>query len=139
MLNWNDDIVSSFATCMPRMRFSTSFLNGGSSSYLSYAEQGAAFLSISASDPELMKDVDPGRIARAKKTASIELKEHSDNLMNNRNVWCVASVPTPSWAAKVFPGIPQDQAVEKLWNAILTSVRADDQDPVEAWKYIRLP
>jgi len=81
-----------------------------------------------------MKDVDPGRIARAKKTASIELKEHSDNLMNNRNVWCVASVPTPSWAAKVFPGIPQDQAVEKLWNAILTSVRADDQDPVEAWK-----
>ena len=25
VLNWNDDIVSSFATCMPRMRFSTSF------------------------------------------------------------------------------------------------------------------
>ena len=40
----------------------------------------------------------------------------------------------PFMGRKVFPGIPQDQAVEKLWNAILTSVRADDQDPVEAWK-----
>lgn len=134
VLNWNDDIVSKLRYLYAPDEVFDQFPEWRKQFYLSYAEQGAAFLSISASDPELMKDVDPGRIARAKKTASIELKEHSDNLMNNRNVWCVASVPTPSWAAKVFPGIPQDQAVEKLWNAILTSVRADDQDPVEAWK-----
>lgn len=134
VLNWNDDIVSKLRYLYAPDEVFDQFPEWRKQFYLSYAEQGAAFLSISASDPELMKDVDPGRIARAKKTASIELKEHSDNLMNNRNVWCVASVPTPSWAAKVFPGIPQDQAVEKLWNAILTSVRADGQDPVEAWK-----
>ena len=41
--------------------------------------------------------------------------------------------PTPAWAKKVFPDIPAEQAVEKLWKAILKSVRADLPDPVEAW------
>lgn len=36
--------------------------------YLSYVRQGAAFVSISAADPELLKDVNPERIVRAQKS-----------------------------------------------------------------------
>lgn len=102
--------------------------------YLSYVRQGAAFLSISASDPELMKGVNPERIARAQKASNVALKEYRDRLMSNQNAWCVISVPTVAWAKKVFPDVSGDEALEKLWEAIFKAVRADQVDPVSAWE-----
>ena len=55
--------------------------------------------------------------------------------MANKVQWCVISIPTVSWAKKVFPELSDDEAVAKLWDAILTSVRvSDDNNPVEEWK-----
>ncbi len=101
--------------------------------FLSYAEKGAAFLSIAASDPEVMKGVDPERIAKWGKVKGEALRKYMDRLMSNKNVWCVASIPTNSWAKKVFPELAADKAVEKLWETILKTVRADKEDPVAAW------
>jgi len=102
--------------------------------YHNYALQGAAFLSIAAEDPELMKDVNPERMMRAQRAFSTTLKEYRSRLMSNQNTWCVISVPTKAWAQKVFPNIPQEEAVQKLWEAILKAVRADQADPVQAWQ-----
>ncbi len=102
--------------------------------YMYYMKQGAAFLSIAASDPELMKDVDPKRIAKERKVSSISLKEYRESLMSNRNVWSIVSVPTRAWARKVFPELSEDDAVEKLWEAILKAVRVDTEDPVASWE-----
>jgi aminopeptidase len=102
--------------------------------YLSYVRQGAAFLSISASDPELLKGVNTERISRAQKTSNIALKEYRESRMKNDVSWCVVSVPTKSWAIKVFPDVSEDEAVNQLWMAILKSVRADVNDPVAAWE-----
>lgn len=101
--------------------------------FLSYAAKGAAFLSIAASDPEVMKGVNPERIAKWGKIRGEALREYTDRLMSNKNVWCVASIPTNSWAKKVFPGLTEDEAVDKLWETILKTVRADAEDPVAAW------
>jgi aminopeptidase len=101
--------------------------------FISYVRQDAAFLSISASDPEAMKGVSPERMLRYSRVSSAELQEYRDRLMSNENVWCVASVPTPSWAKKVFPELKEDAAVEKLWDAILSAVRVNEEDPVAAW------
>jgi len=98
-----------------------------------YAKKGAAFLRIAASDPELMKDVDPKRIARQNKSMSIALTDYRARLMGNKNVWCVASIPTEPWARKVFPTVPVEEAVSKLWEAIFKAVRVDQDDPVAAW------
>lgn len=54
--------------------------------------------------------------------------------MNDRVQWCVAAVPAPSWAAKVFPGIPVEEAMEKLWALIFDVCRVSTGDPVSAWK-----
>ena len=99
-----------------------------------YADLGAAFLSIAASDPELMKDVDPKRISRLSKARSTALERFRMLQMSNKNVWCVASVPTVAWARKVFPGKGEKEAVEALWNAIYKTVRVDQADPVQAWR-----
>ena len=99
----------------------------------SYADKDAAFLSIAASDPELMKDVDPKKISRANKAASIGLEYYRSRMMSNKNVWCVASIPTTAWAKKVFPKSSNEEAVERLWDAIFKAVRVDRNDPVQAW------
>lgn len=102
--------------------------------YLSYVRQDAAFLTISASDPENLKEVDPLRIQRSSKAFSEACSEYRQRMMNNINVWCVASVPTPSWAKKVFPDVTEEEAVNKLWDAIFEAVRVNEEDPVAAWE-----
>jgi len=99
-----------------------------------YAESRAAFLSIAASDPEIMKGVDPKRISRQNKARSTALEYYRSRTMSNRNAWCIASVPTLAWAHKVFPGKTGEEAVEALWAAIFKAVRIDQTDPVAAWR-----
>ncbi len=53
--------------------------------------------------------------------------------MENRYQWCIAAVPGKEWAKKVFPGERASVAVEKLWEAILSTSRVDD-DPIAAWE-----
>ena len=100
-----------------------------------YADEGAAVLSIHATDPENFKGVDPSRIVKSQKLAGEALVEYRTKMMKNAFPWCVASIPVGSWASKVFPGETEDAAIQKLWSAILKTVRADgDEDPVELWK-----
>jgi len=101
--------------------------------YLSYVKQGAAFVSIAASDPENLKDVNPERVAKVQKVSSIALQEYRENLMSNKNCWCVVSIPTKSWAKKVFPKLSEEEAVEALWESIFKTVRVDTENPVQAW------
>ncbi len=103
-------------------------------SFMHYAEQGAGFLSISASNPELLKDVNPDRIAKAQKTRSLALKKFNARLMSNQNSWSIVSIPTEGWASKVFSEVSKEEAIEKLWNAIFKIVRVDQENPVLAWE-----
>jgi aminopeptidase len=100
----------------------------------SYSDAAAAFLTIHASDPELMKDVDPRRISRQNRARATALEHYRSRTMSNRNAWCVASVPTAAWAKKVFPGKSEEQAIDSLWEAIYKTVRVDQADPVKAWR-----
>lgn len=103
------------------------FLNG-------YAAEGAAYLNISACDPEALRGVDPDRITRANRCKE-ELSGFYDAMMANVNPWCIASIPIPSWSKKVFPGVPEDEAMKKLWDAIFTSVRIGGKgDAVARWR-----
>jgi len=134
VINWRDELSSKIKfTNAPEDVFSE-YPQWQKDFYLSNARNGAAFLSISASDPELMKDVNPQRMSKAHKAASTAIKEYRDRLMSNKNVWCVASIPTISWARKVFPDLSEDEAMEKLWNAIFKTVRVDTKDPVASWE-----
>lgn len=98
-------------------------------------DKDAAYLRIAASDPELMGDVNPKKMARQNRVQTQALEYYRSKLMSNANVWCVASIPTLPWAKKVFPNAKNDDAaMELLWDAIYTAVRVDQDDPVKAWK-----
>lgn len=103
-------------------------------SYNYYARQEACFISISASDPDGLKGVPIEKIGASQKARTSALKEYFDNSMSNKCRWCVLSVPTLSWAKKVFPKVSDDEAMESLWDVIFKTVRVDTENPVNAWK-----
>ncbi len=101
----------------------------------SLAEEGAAFLSIIGNDPEAFLGVDPARMLRSSRASGRDLAPFRTRLMANRNSWSIGAIPVPSWAKKVFPDCGEDEAMEKLWDAIFKSVRITGRgDAVENWR-----
>ena len=105
-------------------------------SYLDYAEDpdGCCTLAIHAEDPEAFAGLDAGKLNRVNLARRTFMKPWQEYTMNDRVQWCVAAVPAPSWAAKVFPGIPVEEAMEKLWALIFDVCRVSTGDPVTAWR-----
>lgn len=102
-------------------------------SYNSYAKQGCAVISISASDPDAYKNIPMDKIAAFQKSRQLALKEYYDYSMSNKIRWTVVSVPTEAWALKVFRNSNSEEAVSKLWDVIFNVVRLNNDDPIEAW------
>ena len=98
-----------------------------------YDARQTVYLNIDSDDPDLLAGVDEARIRRDIICRGHGLKDHRNITMSNRVRWSIAGFPSDKWAAKVFPGIPQDEAEEKLWQAILKASRADGGDPAEDW------
>ena len=105
-------------------------------SYLDYAEDpdGCCTLAIHAEDPEALAGLDAGKLNRVNLARRTFMKPWQEYTMNDRVQWCVAAVPAPGWAAKVFPDLPQDEAVEKLWQVIFEVCRVTGGDPVGEWQ-----
>jgi len=103
--------------------------------YNDHAEAGAAYLSISASDPENLKGVDSSRLIRTQQAQGKALEVFNRLQMSNGFPWCIASIPIPSWAKRVFPDCSEEEAMDKLWNAIFETMRIEDGgDAAEKWK-----
>lgn len=134
IINWKDELFSKIRFLHAPEEVFEVFPDWQKDFYMSYVRKGAAFLSIAASDPELLKEVSPERLAKAQKTSNTALQEYRERLMSNKNVWSVVSIPTVSWAKKVFAGLSDEEAVHKLWQAIYDAVRVNTTDPVAAWE-----
>ena len=103
--------------------------------YEGYVKQNAAFISISASNPDLLKDIPASKISAAQKAASTALSNYRRAMSNSEVCWCVVSIPTESWSKKVFADCKDGQkAQEQLWEKIFMATRMDEEDPVAAWK-----
>lgn len=102
--------------------------------YEELAEEGACFLSIKPPNPDLLKGVNPDRIATANKVAGQAMHKYRSYAMSDKISWSVVSVASPEWAEKVFPDLPQEEQTDALWDAIFKATRADLPDPIAAWK-----
>lgn len=101
--------------------------------YNYYVEKDAAFLSISASDPDIFKDIDSDKISAYQKSRRKALGKYHNACASNKNSWCIISVPTKNWAKKVFNSTNSEEAIEKLWDAIFTVMRLKEDNPIQAW------
>ncbi|SDQ11836.1 aminopeptidase [Virgibacillus salinus] len=98
-----------------------------------FAEDGAAVLSIRSTNPDLLKDIDSSRVAKANKAAAQAMTNFRKYTMNDRITWSIISIPTGDWAQKIFPDKSKDKAIESLWEAIVKIVRVDQDNPIAAW------
>lgn len=98
------------------------------------AEEDAAFISISAGDPDLLKGIPTSKIAAMQKSSGIALAPFRKRTSNSEVCWCVVSMPTPAWSQKVFPGKSQEEAEKLLWDRIFAATRIYEEDPVAAWQ-----
>ena len=135
VVSWSDEQLAHIRYVGGKKALFTEFPEWRRAFYEDYAAQGAAFVSIAARDPEIFGDIDPEKLKLANQAAGAALMEYRERLMNNRNTWCVVSVPTKGWAKKVFPELSEDEAVARLWREIYKTVRVgEDIDTIQAWQ-----
>ena len=95
---------------------------------------GAARLAITGSDPSLLSKEDPEKVSRANRAMSKAYRPALELITRHEINWTIVACATPAWAAAMFPDLPQEEALARLWDAIFAASRADQLDPVAAWK-----
>jgi aminopeptidase len=103
----------------------------------SLAESRAAILTILSEDPLALVGIDQSKLVASSRASFAACKPFHDAISEGKLVWCIVGAAAPAWASHVFPDLPSDEAVDKLWEAIFTTVRVDADDPVAAWKQHR--
>ena len=119
------------------MRYSSVKTLGNLTSYQKarweyYVEKLPCRIFIESDDPDGLKGINQDKMLKVQRLRYPLIKGYRDE-MENKYQWCIAAVPGAAWAKKVFPGLRTSQAMEKMWEAILTASRVNE-DPVAAWK-----
>lgn len=96
------------------------------------AETLPAMIYLESADPAGLDALDQEKWGKSVQMRWGVIKPIRDS-MENKYQWCIAAVPGKKWAKKVFPELSGDEAVEKLWEAILYTSRAE-HDGVAAWR-----
>ena len=91
-----------------------------------------AMIYLLSEDPDGLSGIDREKYALQVQARYKKMKSLQDE-MENKYQWCIAAVPGVKWAKKMFPDCSESQAVEKLWQAILYTSRAEG-DPIANWK-----
>ena len=97
-----------------------------------YVDTVPCRIHLISDDPDGLKGVNTAKLAKGRQLSYPILKPYSD-ARNGQEQWCGAAVPGVAWAKKLFPSLSKNQAVEKLWEAILSASRVLDGDPIENW------
>jgi aminopeptidase len=97
-------------------------------------KSGAARLAIAGGNPALLSQQDPEKVSRANRAMSKAYRPALELITRHDINWTIVAAATPAWAATVFPNLPADEALARLWDAIFAASRADQPDSVAAWK-----
>lgn len=96
------------------------------------AETLPAMIYLESSDPSGLDGMDQEKWGKSVQMRWKVIKPIRDS-MENKYQWVIAAAPGKAWAKKVFPELGEAEAVEKLWEAILYTSRAEG-DGVKAWQ-----
>ena len=94
-------------------------------------ERGCRIWIIGNPHPDALAGVDPLRTARDRMP---RLKERLAVTADRTTNWCIASWPTPGWAAQVFPDLPPDEAYARLRRELAHVCRLDEPSAADAWR-----
>lgn len=134
IVHWGDDEVARLRYEYAPMEVFENVPKWRADSMNSYAENGAAFIAITAENPNAFKGVDREKQMAAAKANDKAMEPYYKRMVSSQVQWVVAAVPGKEWAKQVFPEKSEAQAMESLWEAIFCAVRIQDGDAVQAWR-----
>jgi aminopeptidase len=95
-------------------------------------EQRAARISLAGpTTTGLLDDLDPDRAGRDQLPF---IKEILTVISDGTTNWTVVPCPTEPWARLVYPDLPPDEALDRLWEEVAHVCRLDEPDPVAVWQ-----
>ena len=98
-------------------------------------DDGACYITILSDKPGVMADVDSEKIKAANMAYYTKMADLMGYTMNNEGQWSVIGLPSAEWAKVVFPDLPEEEAFEKLGDAIFSVTRVtEDNDPIAEWE-----
>ena len=98
-----------------------------------WSEALPCYLWLDSDDPDALRGTDPSKAAKIKSRKQSEVFDLIKK-RENKYQWCIAAVPSPKWAKKVFPGKTKAEGMKLLWDAILTASRAKDGNGIANWE-----
>lgn len=100
----------------------------------SYCKDGAANLRVSCENPYLSDGIEPSRFFNYLKNVEATLKGFRKKQNKNEIIWNLCRAANKGWAKKVFPNLDEDDALDKLWDALFACCRIKgDGKVVEYW------
>jgi len=130
---WGDEpmLLTRFANA-PRETL-TEYSNWLPKALIEHVNGGHAILSIYANDPDLLKHEPPEQVGAMQQAVSFAVSPFRELISRNQTNWAVVAAPAAGWASKMFPDVPPDQQVSRLWDQIVRLCRLDRPDPIAAW------
>ncbi|GAH26929.1 unnamed protein product, partial [marine sediment metagenome] len=101
---------------------------------LEICRAGDANLLITNTNPDLLKDVALSVIFKSQLFLLKHLKPVSNLVRQFALNWLVISTPNKAWADKIFPHIPSNERIQKLWDVIFEICRITEENPISAWQ-----
>lgn len=89
-----------------------------------YAKKNAAFLFLESPNVDLFSDISSDKINESVLVNRNSRKTYNDKQLTYKVAWCIACIPTKSWANKIFKN--DINSIDKLWELIFKICLVND-------------
>jgi aminopeptidase len=134
-VNWDDEELQRIRVQHAMLDSMTEFATWKNEVAIEYVDKGDAFMVVFAQNPALMSGLEPQKVQAKQKVEAEQFHKVLSKLAAGATNWLVVGASVASWATKVFPDLPQDEARARLWNTIFEVCRINQDDPVAVWKH----
>lgn len=132
VVHWSDDLTNKLSYKYASVSALGKVPTYRVSEYKYMIKHTVSVLHIISDDPDAMRGINQNKVVKIRLKNMKIIKPLRDQ-MEGKYKWCIGAVPSKAWAHKVFPDLAVEEAVEKLWEAILVTSRVDGNDPCKNW------
>lgn len=133
-VNWSDEYVSKYGYMYRSVESLQTIPQWTIDKMKDFIDKGGCVISIASPIPDLNKEVEPVKLQALNIATRKAYSFYYDHMMGSKTQWSIVAAPNPIWAAKVFPTLSEEDAVEALSDAIFKASRVTlDNDPIAEW------
>ena len=130
-LEWSSDVQSRLALQYAEQDELVKVLPWEEAKMQQMVEDLPCRIYIVSEDPDALAGIDPAKVSAVMQARAKMMKPYR-NAIEGKHQWVIVAYPSEKWARKCFPDA--EDAVDKLWEAVLKTVRvSEDNDPVADW------